>query len=1113
MGGRNRRKQPKKEVPIEIPPGVDKQHVDRYASFFDEKPVTVMEYSPFFWKPYSQHMTDIVNRAVKASKAKIRQFRQEYASFAAIKNKEAAEEPKCPKPDESKRDSDSDSDRSSEDEDDSDDENGDDQTGSKKLDAQSSQCTTPIIPKKPPFPWDAPPVKVLQRFCDAIGEHEPSHRFLLLRDGPVSDPPSVSSDGEDNPSERECCHCILNDSFEWLSKRIPDIDKYRIDSCEDRHLGMTFPCTYQALMKHAERPKKYCIFHKLILEYLWTLIELEEKNRKSNKDFHLCISTDHITESSDMPSSKNGSKENKDIIPRRTPPPPHPGRGFQGYYGSSNGRTYVGNYRGRGRYQHRGNGYHHNNRNPGRHGGRFNDRVYSDNKYNYYGNNYRNNTERPSPQQSHYRHTRGRCEINRSLDDRSSFRNGNHSEYRGDIRQHDGGEINRDRNFRGPIRDDERNRPTKSYASHSDIIVDNKSAEGLNIPPSNDSEGSSKKRKHDVNENDVSALTDSTTHKLTDIIPMAFNFFKDKEAKSVKIHCNTTTNGISVEINDGNSGAKSSKGMKTNKDARRIRRRRLNRQTKRRIEGINKELIERNKQLKEINKKIENGQLILETTSNISLSRMETDSPVIEERLSVDRKNITNAINDKNNNLLNEKPCGYTVTVQPNVESFNTAGLSSINENTSMCSVHSSVKLAEKKQITVVNENNLRKSNNSMISSLTNSSSSSEGIYEVENNWEQLRKRMNLEEAIKAIVKKFRKDKGKSLSLIHKDSLENGLSDLKKMYNVSSKNPMAFGMVPFIDEQPAIITSNLVHRPNKPLDPAHVLLIGIGYPDDLRNQWMSANHPMQCAYVQQNPLMAYSVPDMNRMTVLNHNTKEQVNLSNVVKRDFLRALSVEKMFTPCRIFTVNDCKDCVRASALSAYEINCNANRHDFVEKMQEANWKIDKVIFDNYRMIPSYVRSQFTKSFFTCLKDMARLNILNDITDNTDNTDRERGIGSIFLPFNDHFFYYVHVYKMIEYYSIDYLPEERVNFRNNTLHAVTDSNLFKKLAELHKIELEVDHARNVTCKRNQILDYRTNLEITKDDLSAELDQIIWEIEDVRYIKLTKKNAARNNNE
>jgi hypothetical protein len=66
---------------------------------------------------------------------------------------------------------------------------------------------------------------------------------------------------------------------------------------------------------------------------------------------------------------------------------------------------------------------------------------------------------------------------------------------------------------------------------------------------------------------------------------------------------------------------------------------------------------------------------------------------------------------------------------------------------------------------------------------------------------------------------------------------------------------------------------------------------------------------------------------------------------------------------------------------------------------------------------------------------------------------------------------------------------------------------------QLHSIELEKDHARNVTCKRNQLLDYKTNLEIKKDDLSDELDKIIWKIEDVRYIKLIKKNVPRNNNE
>ena len=101
-------------------------------------------------------MTDIVNRAVKASKAKIHQFRREYASFAAMKNNEAAENSKHPKPDESKcqkTGSESDSDHSSEDEDDSDDDS-DDQNKSKKV----------VIPKKPPFPWASPDVEVFERF-------------------------------------------------------------------------------------------------------------------------------------------------------------------------------------------------------------------------------------------------------------------------------------------------------------------------------------------------------------------------------------------------------------------------------------------------------------------------------------------------------------------------------------------------------------------------------------------------------------------------------------------------------------------------------------------------------------------------------------------------------------------------------------------------------------------------------------------------------------------------------------------------------------------------------------------------------------------------------------
>ena len=104
------------------------------------------------------------------------------------------------------------------------------------------------------------------------------------------------------------------------------------------------------------------------------------------------------------------------------------------------------------------------------------------------------------------------------------------------------------------------------------------------------------------------------------------------------------------------------------------------------------------------------------------------------------------------------------------------------------------------------------------------------------------------------------------------------------MYNVSALNPMIFGGSPFFDEPPFIISSKFVHNPPKQQFHANVLLIGIGYSDALRDQWMSENHPIKYAYVQQNPLVAYLVPDMEKKTVVNHDTNEQVNLNNVVKK-------------------------------------------------------------------------------------------------------------------------------------------------------------------------------------------------------------------------------------
>ena len=78
-------------------------------------------------------------------------------------------------------------------------------------------------------------------------------------------------------------------------------------------------------------------------------------------------------------------------------------------------------------------------------------------------------------------------------------------------------------------------------------MVDNNCNRDNKLPPSNDSEGSSKKQKHEVTENDVSALTDGTTNTLSDILPLALNLFNNNDAKSMKIKCDKNSGNLCVE--------------------------------------------------------------------------------------------------------------------------------------------------------------------------------------------------------------------------------------------------------------------------------------------------------------------------------------------------------------------------------------------------------------------------------------------------------------------------------------------------------------------------------------------------------------------------------------
>ena len=86
----------------------------------------------------------------------------------------------------------------------------------------------------------------------------------------------------------------------------------------------------------------------------------------------------------------------------------------------------------------------------------------------------------------------------------------------------------------------------------------------------------------------------------------------------------------------------------------------------------------------------------------------------------------------------------------------------------------------------------------------------------------------NLKKAVRVIQHKLNSSDHLNYSIIHSDSLDNGLADLRRMDNVSATNPMIFGRYPFYDKLPFIITNKYVYRPPKKQIVTNVLLIGIG---------------------------------------------------------------------------------------------------------------------------------------------------------------------------------------------------------------------------------------------------------------------------------------------
>ena len=100
---------------------------------------------------------------------------------------------------------------------------------------------------------------------------------------------------------------------------------------------------------------------------------------------------------------------------------------------------------------------------------------------------------------------------------------------------------------------------TQSFANCSDIVVDNTCHRDEKLPPLNDYKESSKKRKHELTENDVFTLTDGTSNHMSSHLSLTFHLFKNSDAKSKKIKCEQNRGNLCVNINEGASFEKSSK--------------------------------------------------------------------------------------------------------------------------------------------------------------------------------------------------------------------------------------------------------------------------------------------------------------------------------------------------------------------------------------------------------------------------------------------------------------------------------------------------------------------------------------------------------------------------
>ena len=372
-------------------------------------------------------------------------------------------------------------------------------------------------------------------------------------------------------------------------------------------------------------------------------------------------------------------------------------------------------------------------------------------------------------------------------------------------------------------------------------------------------------------------------------------------------------------------------------------------------------------------------------------------------------------------------------------------------------------------------------------------------IVEENNNQSLTLEEANYNEFFAAAANYF--DNGTAPSrILHKDQLKYGVTTVMSLLNIKNETPTV--ICNYMMENCGfnmIFGGNIVPKFETNNNPRNVLLIGIGVPNEIRKQWTNLESPMHSAYVLDDPKIIIKTPDLNSFQCYKSDVGKYVNVNKHQKTDFIRGIILEEMFSPCQVYSINNCTDELRNAPVEhVNELNININNRKLLKSMSDRNWKFDQIFIDHFRMYDSYLSTNIHKGFFINLKTLVKTDLLK-IPALTGSKRPE-----IHIPFTPFMFAHIHGHNVDKEYDITYVVEEDLNeTQTNLLYATAESDLYAYYKSIFDLQ-EPNHDRRITHEMKHMFE-KEYLFITKAQLKAKLEAINLNICDIRFMVLTVK--------